>query len=59
MEHVEVETNELKKEERGAGLVEYALLTAIVAAVAVIARTAVSTQASVAFSKSSSLIVAT
>ena len=56
MEKVEIETKEEVKKERGAGLIEYALLTVLVVAIAVIARVQLSTAASQAFSKASSSI---
>lgn len=53
--NVEIEKKEEKKE-RGAGLVEYALLAAMVVAIAVVAREQLSTATSQAFSKASSQI---
>jgi Flp pilus assembly pilin Flp len=48
VEDVVIEKNE--KKQRGAGLIEYALLAAIVVGIAVVARTTLSTSASKAFS---------
>jgi Flp pilus assembly pilin Flp len=49
-----VEKIEEKKAERGAGLIEYALLAAIIVGVAVVARSTISTSVSKTFSSVSS-----
>ena len=53
---MEIALKEEVKKERGAGLIEYALLTVLVVAIAVVARVQLSTAASQAFSKASSAI---
>ena len=54
MEKVEIETKEEGKKERGAGLVEYALLVALVVGMAISARTFLSGRASTTFSTANS-----
>lgn len=50
MEDLNLKTQEAKKEEKGASMLEYALLAALIAVVAIVAVQAIGTQASTAFS---------